>query len=84
MVLSDQKGEALQGRWKRQATRKAYVRTIITSVDLINAAALSPTFSRISLTASAVIIEVILWPPIERPTCAISPSILISVTRPAS
>ena len=43
----------------------AYTRTIITSVDLMSAAALSPRWSRISRAASAVIMEVMCWPPME-------------------
>lgn len=39
-------------------TLQAYGLTIITSVDLIRAAAVSPFFNRISRTASAVMMEV--------------------------
>ena len=70
--------------WLARGLPYYYTRTIITSVDLIKAAALSPTFRRISRTASAVIIDVIFWPPMESVTWAINPSILISVMRPAN
>ena len=59
-------------------------RSIITSVDLISAATVCPFCSRISRTASAVIIEVMCWPPIDSVICAIKPMVLISVTRPMS
>ena len=45
-----------------------YGRTIMTSVDLTSAAAVSPTFKRISRTASAVMIDVMCCPPNERLT----------------
>jgi hypothetical protein len=59
-------------------------RRIITSVDLISAAAFSPAFKRSSRAASAVMIDVICWPPIESVTWAISPSIFTLITRPTS
>ena len=63
---------------------KDYIRMIITSVDLISAATVSPSFKRISRTASAVMIDVIRWSPIDRVTWAIRPLTLMSVTRPTS
>ena len=45
----------------------------MTSVDLIRAATVWPFWRRISRTASAVIIEVMRWPPMESVTCAIKP-----------
>src|SRR5712692_6528462 len=57
---------------------------IITSVDLISAAARSPGFNRNSFAASAVMIEVICCSPIASVTCASSPLNLIATTRPIS
>ena len=59
-------------------------RMIITSVDLISAAAIWPFFSRSSRTASAVMMEVMCCPPTERVTCASNPLVLMSVMRPTS
>jgi hypothetical protein len=56
----------------------------MTSVDLMRAAAVSPTFKRISRTASDVTIDVMFCHPIDRRTCAKRPSTRISVTRPIS
>lgn len=42
-----------------------YTRSTITSVDLINAATVSPTSSCISRVASAVMMELMIWPPID-------------------
>ena len=57
---------------------------IMTSVDLIRAAAICPFFRRISRTASAVMIEVMCCSPSVRVTCASRPLILMSVTYPMS
>ena len=48
------------------------MRKIITSVDLIRAAATWPISRRISRTASEVMTDVIFWPPIVRPLALIS------------
>src|SRR4029077_14678342 len=55
---------------------------IITSVDLIRAAARSPGFSRISLAASAVMIAVMCCSPIAIVTCASNPLYFSEITRP--
>src|SRR5690348_2107502 len=78
----ERKPVAAQTRNSREEAEIHYGRRIITSVDLINAAAVSPFLRRISRTASAVTIDVIFWPPMERVIWAINPSILMSVTRP--
>src|SRR5712692_783918 len=57
---------------------------IITSVDLISAAARSPGFNRSSFAASAVMIEVMCCSPIASVTCASSLLHLIATTRPIS
>ena len=59
-------------------------RSTITSVDLISAATVSPFFSCISRAASAVIIEVMICPPMERRTWASNPSIFRSTMRPTN
>ena len=64
--------------------RGSQTRRIITSVDLINAATMSPAFKRISCTASAVMIDVMCCSPIDNVTWAISPLILMPTTRPTS
>ena len=61
-----------------------YTRRIITSVDLMRAAAGWPFSRRISRTASDVIIEVICCPAIDKVTCAMIPSTLMSTIRPMS
>ena len=61
-----------------------YGRTIITSVDLMRAAATWPCFSRNSRTASAVMMEVMRCSPMDSVTCAIRPLVLISTTLPIS
>ena len=48
----------------------------------MSAATVSPTFSCISRTASAVITDVMCCPPIEILTCAIKPLVLISIDTP--
>ena len=50
-----------------------YMRTIITSVALMSAAAACPFSRRISRAASAVMIEEMRWPPIESFTYANRP-----------
>ncbi len=68
---------------RRVCLRNSYqTRKIITSVDLISAAARSPTFKRNSFAASAVMIEVMCCSPIASVTCASKPSNLISRIRP--
>ena len=57
-------------------------RKIITSVDFMSAATTSPFLRRISRAASAVMMEVICWPAIERVTCAISPLVFNSTILP--
>jgi hypothetical protein len=70
--------------WGSSLAFASHILSIITSVDLISAATVCPFCSRISRTASAVIIEVMCWPPMESVICAIKPMVLISVTRPMS
>src|SRR6266478_7849604 len=62
--------------------RPSYTRRIITSVDLISAAARSPGFSRISFAASAVMMDVMCCSPIASVTCARIPLYLMATTRP--
>lgn len=61
-----------------------YGRTIMTSVDFTMVVTVWPCFRCISRTASAVMIDVIRWPPTETLTWAIRPLTLMSVTRPTS
>jgi hypothetical protein len=69
---------------ERQEEERHYALLIITSVALMSAATVSPTFRCISRTASAVITDVMCCPPIEILTCAIKPLVLISTIRPTS
>jgi len=57
---------------------------IITSVDLMRAAAIWPFFRRNSRTASAVMMEVMYCSPMDRVTWARRPLIFMSVIRPMS
>ena len=53
-------------KWHANSHGPPYTRRIMTSVDLMRAAARSPTFRRISLAASAVMMEVMCCSPMDR------------------
>src|SRR6202035_326289 len=63
---------------------RGQTRRIMTSVDLTSAATRSPGLRRISLAASAVMMEVMCCSPMARVICARRPLYLMAVTRPMS
>jgi hypothetical protein len=66
------------------ASSARHTRRIITSVDLIRAAADWPFFNPISRADLEVMIDVMYWPPIDSVTSAISPLIRTSSIRPTN
>src|SRR5258708_5207909 len=61
---------------------RSQTRRIMTSVDLTRAATRSPGLRRISLAASAVIMEVMCCSPMAKVICASRPLYLMAVNRP--